>query len=406
MLINPPSIFLFLLCLVLSNLAYSHGGGLNSAGCHNERRTGGYHCHRSSYTPPARTNVTRPPVTSYKANTLLSSANLSTTASSNKNSVYAAQQASSLLLLERQKNGLLLKVAELESLNQGLLLKLKILQQENANSLKRSNDLLAANNLLRRSLKSAPQPVSYQSAQKKSTLPSFLNGVHRNIVRSKYGPPSHVRNNDGNVEWMYKSFRVKFSNTHKVIGVFPLGGTAVKKVSASKTVYQKPVSYTPTANYASQLPRYAKLDYTKSGWECIKGYRRHNNSCVQVIIPQHGKLDYTGKNWECRKGYRRHGKGCGRVQIPPHAELDYTGTNWKCRKGYRRNGQGCGRVQIPPHAELDYTGSNWKCSKGYRRYGKGCGRVKVPAHAELDYTGSNWKCSRSYKRHGNVCRAI
>lgn len=28
--------------------AAAHGGGLNSEGCHNERRTGGYHCHRAS----------------------------------------------------------------------------------------------------------------------------------------------------------------------------------------------------------------------------------------------------------------------------------------------------------------------------------------------------------------------
>jgi hypothetical protein len=28
--------------------AAAHGGGLNREGCHNERRTGGYHCHRAS----------------------------------------------------------------------------------------------------------------------------------------------------------------------------------------------------------------------------------------------------------------------------------------------------------------------------------------------------------------------
>lgn len=26
--------------------AYAHPGGLNSEGCHNNRKTGGYHCHR------------------------------------------------------------------------------------------------------------------------------------------------------------------------------------------------------------------------------------------------------------------------------------------------------------------------------------------------------------------------
>ena len=28
--------------------ALAHGGGLNSEGCHNNRKTGGYHCHRGS----------------------------------------------------------------------------------------------------------------------------------------------------------------------------------------------------------------------------------------------------------------------------------------------------------------------------------------------------------------------
>ena len=29
-------------------VAYAHGGGLNALGCHNDRKTGGYHCHRGS----------------------------------------------------------------------------------------------------------------------------------------------------------------------------------------------------------------------------------------------------------------------------------------------------------------------------------------------------------------------
>ncbi len=47
---------LFALIALLSSCfvsdAYSHGGGLNSAGCHNNRKTGGYHCHRGGYTLP------------------------------------------------------------------------------------------------------------------------------------------------------------------------------------------------------------------------------------------------------------------------------------------------------------------------------------------------------------------
>ena len=46
----------FLLTIIFSFVpvaAFAHGGGLNAAGCHNETKTGGYHCHRSSYTPPS-----------------------------------------------------------------------------------------------------------------------------------------------------------------------------------------------------------------------------------------------------------------------------------------------------------------------------------------------------------------
>jgi hypothetical protein len=34
--------------------AHAHPGGLNAEGCHNNRKTGGYHCHRGSAAQPAR----------------------------------------------------------------------------------------------------------------------------------------------------------------------------------------------------------------------------------------------------------------------------------------------------------------------------------------------------------------
>ena len=34
------------LLLLLPILAWGHGGGLNSEGCHNNHKTGDYHCHR------------------------------------------------------------------------------------------------------------------------------------------------------------------------------------------------------------------------------------------------------------------------------------------------------------------------------------------------------------------------
>jgi hypothetical protein len=34
--------------------AIAHPGGLNSEGCHNNRKTGGYHCHRGPSAQPAK----------------------------------------------------------------------------------------------------------------------------------------------------------------------------------------------------------------------------------------------------------------------------------------------------------------------------------------------------------------
>ena len=46
----------FSACFVLSALlpAHAHGGGLNKDGCHNNRKTGGYHCHRGPAASPPR----------------------------------------------------------------------------------------------------------------------------------------------------------------------------------------------------------------------------------------------------------------------------------------------------------------------------------------------------------------
>jgi hypothetical protein len=48
---------LAILCLAfVATPALSHPGGLNAEGCHNNRKTGDYHCHRSS---PSRQSETQ-----------------------------------------------------------------------------------------------------------------------------------------------------------------------------------------------------------------------------------------------------------------------------------------------------------------------------------------------------------
>lgn len=47
----------FIACLYgMASQAAAHGGGLNSEGCHHNRKTGDYHCHRApAPKPPAAT---------------------------------------------------------------------------------------------------------------------------------------------------------------------------------------------------------------------------------------------------------------------------------------------------------------------------------------------------------------
>lgn len=42
-----------LLAMAVSTPALAHGGGLNAEGCHTNRKTGDYHCHRPQSAPSA-----------------------------------------------------------------------------------------------------------------------------------------------------------------------------------------------------------------------------------------------------------------------------------------------------------------------------------------------------------------
>ena len=41
------SLILLSLGFIAGSEAFAHGGGLNAQGCHNNRKTGDYHCHRN-----------------------------------------------------------------------------------------------------------------------------------------------------------------------------------------------------------------------------------------------------------------------------------------------------------------------------------------------------------------------
>lgn len=43
-------------CLACSSV-YAHGGGLDAQGCHTNRKTGDYHCHRPQSPPPGKSSA-------------------------------------------------------------------------------------------------------------------------------------------------------------------------------------------------------------------------------------------------------------------------------------------------------------------------------------------------------------
>jgi len=46
--------YLFSIAYCSFTLAHAHGGGLNSEGCHNNHKTGDYHCHKPPPLPPSQ----------------------------------------------------------------------------------------------------------------------------------------------------------------------------------------------------------------------------------------------------------------------------------------------------------------------------------------------------------------
>lgn len=54
------------LALVSAGAAHSHGGGLNAEGCHNNRKTGDYHCHRAQPAAPTQAMLPKRPPASPK----------------------------------------------------------------------------------------------------------------------------------------------------------------------------------------------------------------------------------------------------------------------------------------------------------------------------------------------------
>ncbi len=91
------------------------------------------------------------------------------------------------------------------------------------------------------------------------------------------------------------------------------------------------------------------------------------------------------------------------VELPPNAHLDRSGRGWECDRGYRKSDDTCVAVEVPPNAYLDSYAENWKCKRGYRKSGNSCAPVEVPANAHLGFSGRGWACDPGYRREGVNC---
>ena len=166
--------FSFCVLTALGNpiLTYAHGGGLNGAGCHNNRSTGGYHCHGRSAVRPQVPTPSR--VDSFTGNRLYQSFGI--------NSKPTVDDRASLLQ----------RIQQLENENREL-----------------------------RNRIDQPQPEKTAARDHQSALPS-IKGWHRNKIRTSYGPPRQVKSVDGYTDWIYQAFRVRISKQNIVMEVYPV----------------------------------------------------------------------------------------------------------------------------------------------------------------------------------------
>lgn len=58
---------------LMASGAWAHGGGLNKDGCHNDRKNGGYHCHRSN--TPLQSQINSAPRAQFTSGTTSSASN-------------------------------------------------------------------------------------------------------------------------------------------------------------------------------------------------------------------------------------------------------------------------------------------------------------------------------------------
>ena len=116
-----------------------------------------------------------------------------------------------------------------------------------------------------------------------------------------------------------------------------------------------------------QMPENSHTKSYGRGWECNHGYKKNNNTCIQIKIPDNAYLSAYGDRWECNRGYRVSGQGCVAIKVPVHGYLVEStyGPGWKCERGFREAGEECIAVKVPDNAHIDMIGNDWECNKPY-----------------------------------------
>jgi hypothetical protein len=68
----------------------------------------------------------------------------------------------------------------------------------------------------------------------------------------------------------------------------------------------------PTVFTGSKVPANGFLTRSTSGlgWECDRGYRKTQATCVAVKLPENAHLGFLGNDWECNKPYSKRMQAC------------------------------------------------------------------------------------------------
>jgi len=268
-------ISLFAMCVLLLgfNIAFSHGGGLNSSGCHNNRKTGGYHCHRSSYTPSEPLEKTSIPTLEYKP--------LPIYKYNHSLPIYNQPSASSCSAYLSRIDDLKREISQLKDSIQEINTK----HEKELVALQKLHDIELSRNKASYSEEKqhkvffTPDSIEAKktkvNSSRKSRNKSIAVGMHRIQVRKIEGAPYKVGKTSTETVWYYKKKIIYFSSkNNKVIRTVLKGSNLgrnknVKSIRGSIKLTMEALSSEERGSIRSACI----MDYSKG----VATYRRCTN---------------------------------------------------------------------------------------------------------------------------------